>query len=112
MWLSKKIREAVTENVQVFYLNWTAARMWNQKRDKGEPMVFTGWYWAHRGREGGPFKSMSSAYRDAWYLIVEQREPPLLHKNFVKIESRLQRGRRKGKNEVEMLAEWARRPVT
>lgn len=61
---------------EVFYLDWITARKYNERRDKDQPMIFTGWYWARGAIEGGPFKTMSAAYRDAWYRQVQHVTPP------------------------------------
>jgi hypothetical protein len=95
MWLSKQIREDVTAEVRVFYVHWEAAKQWNEKRDKDEPRVFTGWYWAHRGDEGGPFKSMSACYRDAWFRAVQHRAPPRLQRDIKQIDTRINRQRQR-----------------
>lgn len=81
MWLRNKLIEDVHATVdEIFYLDWSAAQRFNEKRDKDQPLVFSGWYWALGAQEGGPFKSKSSAYRDAWYRLVLRRAPPSLHR--------------------------------
>jgi hypothetical protein len=61
--------------------------------------VFSGWYWAKGALEGGPFRSQSSAYRDAWFRLVAKRVPPRLHKDtqefYRKQNAELARARRK-----------------
>jgi hypothetical protein len=70
----------VQRRVRVFNLPRPIATYWNARRDKGEPVVFTGWYWTiGASREAGPFKSRSAAYRDAWFRVVQEVEPPTLH---------------------------------
>jgi hypothetical protein len=60
---------------RVFYLSYAACRRWAEHRDKGEPLVFSGWYWTHGKREAGPFKSQSAAWRDAWYQLGRHKAP-------------------------------------
>jgi len=57
MWLKRNVVQAVeNEHVQVFYLNWEAACLWNErKNDPDVPWVFCGWYWAKGLQEAGPF---------------------------------------------------------
>lgn len=86
MWLPNAIIEDVEDAVAVFYVDYATTRIWAENRDKGEPLVFSGWYWAKGPREGGPFKSRSACYRDAWYRLVQRRTPPVLHAKAVEAE--------------------------
>jgi hypothetical protein len=77
VWLSDAlIKDVQDANVRVFYLTREVAKAWNQNRKHGEPVVFTGFYWSKDSKEGGPFKSESSCYRDAYYIIVLKTRPP------------------------------------
>jgi hypothetical protein len=80
MWLNKQLVTDVHERVRVFYVSWAAACHWNERRDKDEPRIFGGWYWAHGRTENGPFRSMSACYRDAWYKVVARTEAPRLYR--------------------------------
>ena len=93
MWLPNKIIEDVEDQVTVFYVDYATTRYWAETREKGEPLVFSGWYWAKGPREGGPFKSRSSCYRDAWFRVVQRRTPPILHADALKAEREIQRER-------------------
>lgn len=89
MWLSNEIINATSDAVQVFYVNYAVTRLWAERREKGEPLVFSGWYWANGTREGGPFKSQSACYRDAWFHVVRHLEPPALRADVVQLEKRI-----------------------
>lgn len=91
MWLPNAIVSDVEEQVTVFYLDYKTTRYWAENRTPGEPLVFSGWYWAKGPREGGPFKSRSACYRDAWFRIVQRRTPPVLHQDALKAERAAQR---------------------
>jgi hypothetical protein len=78
MWLPDRLVAEVNDKVRAFYVDWQTCRYWNASRKKGEPIIFSGWYYAHGGHEHGPFKSKSSAYRDAWFRAVCNQEPPTL----------------------------------
>ena len=81
MWLKNTVVADVEEIIdEIFYLDWAAAKRFNEKRDKDQPIVFSGWYWARGPQEGGPFKSKSAAYRDVWYRLVLRRAPPSMHR--------------------------------
>lgn len=86
MWLPNALIADVEDTVTVFYLPYATTRYWAENRAKGEPLVFSGWYWAKGPREAGPFKSRSAAYRDAWFHMVQRRTPPLLHADALKVE--------------------------
>src|SRR6185437_10537355 len=88
MWLPNRIRDDVEDDCEVFYVTRDIAAFWNDNRVKGDPLVFTGWYWAKDAREGGPFKSKSACYRDAWFRVVCERARPVLHADTVRIERR------------------------
>jgi hypothetical protein len=82
MWLPDILIKDVRElQARVFYLSYSACRRWAENRDKGEPLVFSGWYWSLGKREAGPFKSQSAAWRDAWYQLGRHRAPLLTKHN-------------------------------
>jgi hypothetical protein len=97
VWLPQAIITDVTEKVEVFYVTYAATRHWAEHREKGEPLVFSGWYWAQGIREGGPFKSQSACYRDAWYRVVNKRTPPILHADAMQAEKDLQKKKNREK---------------
>lgn len=79
MWLSKDVIESTEAHVRVVYVDMALVAFWNQKREAGEPRLFTGFYWLNGAAEAGPFRSRSAAYRDAWYHQVVKREPPSIN---------------------------------
>ncbi len=90
MWLPNAIIGDVEDQVTVFYVTYGATRYWAENRDKGDPLVFSGWYWAKGPIEGGPFKSRSACYRDAWFRVVQRRSPPVLRGQLNKAEKVMQ----------------------
>lgn len=81
MWLANSLIKAVEDaDVKVFYVSFAATRTWAAERDKGEPLVFSGYYWGLGPRESGPFRSMSAAYRDAYFRVVRHKAPPAVAK--------------------------------
>jgi hypothetical protein len=100
MWLSNHIRDDVADACEVFYVTREIAAFWNDNRAKGDPLVFTGWYWAKGAREGGPFKSKSSCYRDAWFRVVREEAPPALHADAARIERRNSRRENRARRET------------
>ena len=90
MWLPKQLIEDVEDaGARVFYVSGAACRVWAESKAKGEPVVFTGFYWTAKNsaREFGPFRSRSSAIRDAWYRLVQQKAPPALSRRYDRFES-------------------------
>lgn len=82
MWLPDSVLSDVRAlDARIFYLSYSACRRWAEHRDKGEPLVFSGWYWSLGKREAGPFKSQSAAWRDAWYQLGRHRAPLLTQHN-------------------------------
>lgn len=79
MWLPRSLVDDVhAANIEVFHVCYAATRLWARERAEGEPLVFSGYYWTFGNREAGPFRSKSSAYRDAWYRVVRRRLPPMI----------------------------------
>ena len=78
MWLPNAIVSDVMDVCEVFYLHWDQCKHFNERRKDGEPMVFTGWYWAKGAQEAGPFKTRSACYRDAWFRLVRHQAPPMI----------------------------------
>lgn len=77
MWLPRMITDAVeAAKIRVFYVSFQATRLWAKEREKDEPLVFSGYYWTLGPREAGPFRSMSAAYRDAYFREVRRMAPP------------------------------------
>jgi hypothetical protein len=91
MWLPNSLIAEVEDTVKVFYVNYATTRLWAEHREKGEPLVFSGWYWAKGSVEAGPFKSQSACYRDAWFRMVVKRAPPVLQQETIKAERKLKR---------------------
>lgn len=77
MWLPDRLLTDAREGgVRVFHVSYAATRVWAAERPKGEPLVFSGWYWARGREECGPFRSQSAAWRDAWYRAIRKQTPP------------------------------------
>ncbi len=80
-WIRADYMTAVRKVALVQYISADIARYWNRRRDdRAEPVILTGWFWVAGSREGGPFKSQTAAYRDAWYRLVEKVTPPIVPK--------------------------------
>ena len=62
--------------VKVYFANRNTTKVWNQQRITNEPLRYGGWYWlrTQKGKvtavdEDGPFRSESSAIRDAFVKL-------------------------------------------
>lgn len=62
--------------VKVYFANRNTTKVWNQQRITNEPLRYGGWYWlrTQKGKvtavdEDGPFRSESSAIRDAFIKL-------------------------------------------
>lgn len=62
--------------VKVVYLDREVSKSWNAKRKADDTATFCGFYWVRGMDENGPFRSRSSAIRDAYYRFVLKREVP------------------------------------
>lgn len=79
MWLPKDVCEAVEAKARFYYVGVNDTQRWNEHRRDGELRMLTGWAWAakvgNEHRQG--FKTMTVAYRDAYYSLVRREEAPL-----------------------------------
>ena len=78
MWLPNDTLEAVKHLARVYYIDVASTQLWNKNRREGELRMLTGWCWisrdGHIERHG--FKTITVAYRDAYYALVEKRTAP------------------------------------
>lgn len=65
-------------HAEVFFVSRAATKWWNaHQRDKRyELALLGGYYWSCNGIEAGPFRSISAAWRDAYYRGVLAATPP------------------------------------
>lgn len=75
MWLPNEVISAVDEIAHVYYIDVTACQKWNTARGEGELRLLTGWCWEtkDKSRHQQGFKTMTVAYRDAWYQLIAKR---------------------------------------
>jgi hypothetical protein len=76
MTLKRDVISRTDAKVQVVYVGRDTARLWNTRRKADDTPTFCGWYWFRGHDEAGPFRTMSAAYRDAYYRFVLERETP------------------------------------
>jgi hypothetical protein len=90
------------DQVKIVYLDRETSKWWNAKRSPDDTAVFCGWYWVKGKEEAGPFRTRSSAMRDAYYRYVLHREMPSIGRSALPEAKQdrvrqLARGRRIGK---------------
>jgi hypothetical protein len=79
MWINNEMSAAVDEVARVFYIDMTMTARWNEHRRDGEPRLMTGWCWEAKAPQTGHrtgIKTVTAAYIDAWYALVQRAEPP------------------------------------
>lgn len=74
--LADKVVADTLGKVQVVYLDRETSKWWNGRRKGDDTAVFCGWFWVKGSEEAGPFKTRSSAIRDAYYTFILKRELP------------------------------------
>jgi hypothetical protein len=79
MWLPNTIIESVDEYARIYYIDAKMCQNWNTHRKEGELRMLTGWCWVSKtdtrnSRQG--FKTMTVAYRDAYYALVRKELAP------------------------------------
>lgn len=79
MWFANDIVTAVERVARIRYVDKINAQLWNQNRRDGELRLLTGWSWTAKGGSGKHrqgFKTMSAAYRDAYYALIQHIDAP------------------------------------
>jgi hypothetical protein len=78
MWLPNNITAEVERVARVHYVDRAMCVRWNEHRREGELRLLTGWCWTARNghdyRQG--FKTLTVAYRDAYYALVRKESAP------------------------------------
>lgn len=82
MWLPSEIIKAVDGLARIYYIDAAKCATWNAHRQEGELRLLTGWCWETRDRQvhRQGFKTMTVAYRDAWYTLIARRATPVTHR--------------------------------
>lgn len=80
MWLPTKIIAEVDAVARIYYINVEETKRWNEHRSKDELRMLTGWCWTSKRGDahGYGFKTITIAYRDAWYTLVKQSATPVI----------------------------------
>jgi hypothetical protein len=80
MWLPSNIVAEVDAVARIYYINVTETKRWNEHKSADELRMLTGWCWtSKRGdRHSYGFKTITVAYRDAWYALVQKSETPVV----------------------------------
>lgn len=91
MRMPNNILAAVDRIARITYVNRANTKLWNAHRSADELRLLTGWAWSARNgsahRQG--YKTMSAAYRDAYYELIKHTAAP----TFLKVK--IVRGGRK-----------------
>jgi hypothetical protein len=74
--LKNEVISDTLSEVEVLYMSRAVSKWWNANKSPEDTRIFGGWYWVKDGREGGPFRTKSSALRDAYYRFVLHQKLP------------------------------------
>jgi hypothetical protein len=80
MWLPKDILVQVDDLATIRYIDLDETRMWNDHKRDGELRLLTGWCWEANDGSGDHrqgFKTITVAYRDAYYTLVRKQLAPI-----------------------------------
>ena len=82
MWLPANIIKDVDEVARIYYINVAESQRWNAHKGEGELRMLTGWCWSAKNSDQHRygFKTITIAYRDAWYELVKKQATPSIHK--------------------------------
>jgi len=82
MWLPDNVILAVDQVARIYYISGAEAKAWNTVRRDNELRMLSGWCWASKKnnmhRYG--FKTITVAYRDAWYELVQETSTPVVRR--------------------------------
>ena len=78
MWLPKNVIEEVNAVARIYCIDVIETKRWNNNRNKDELRMLTGWCWTSKQgkRHSYGFKTITVAYRDAWYKLVQNVDTP------------------------------------
>lgn len=78
MWIGNEIVKIVDGVADIYYINGVEAQRWNENRKAKELRMFSGWCWVCKrtGEQRYGFKTISVAYRDAYYALVTKSDLP------------------------------------
>jgi hypothetical protein len=78
MWLPNDIIAEVDRVARIYYVDKAMTMRWNAQREEGELRLLTGWTWSAKNGSSHQqgFKTMTVAYREAWYVLVARRATP------------------------------------
>jgi hypothetical protein len=80
MWLPNDILAEVDELATFRYIDLAETRRWNDHKRDGELRLLTGWCWEAKDGSGDHrqgFKTITVAYRDAYYSLVRKQLAPI-----------------------------------
>jgi hypothetical protein len=82
MWLPANIIAEVDAVARIYYINGTETKRWNDNRSKDELRMLTGWCWTSKRGDQHSYglKTITVAYRDAWYKLVRNAETPTINR--------------------------------
>lgn len=81
MWLLTAIIEQTDRVARFRYIGRAECAQWNEHRRDGELRLLSGWEWLEKGGEGRHqqgLKTLTAAYRDAYYVLVRKETLPRL----------------------------------
>lgn len=81
MWISLDIIREVDKVARIRYITRLECELWNASRKDNELRLLTGWEWIARdktGRHVQGFKTMTVAYRNAYYALIRNEDAPSL----------------------------------
>jgi hypothetical protein len=78
MWVSKTIIDEVDRAARIFFIDMTMTARWNEHRRADEPRLMGGWAWEAKvgGESRTGIRSLTAAYIDAWYALIQKTEAP------------------------------------
>jgi hypothetical protein len=78
MWLPADIVKQVEKVARIRYVSRQECELWNANRRRNELRLLTGWEWIERGGDQHcqGFKTMTVAYRDAYYRLIKSEAAP------------------------------------
>jgi len=79
MYFPNEVTSAIEEVARFYYVDKAHTRRWNENRRDTELRLLTGWAWFAKdgSTHRAGFKTISAAYRDAHYVLLEHRDAPV-----------------------------------
>jgi hypothetical protein len=80
MWINNETVRQIEHVARFRYIGRDECALWNGHRRNGELRLLSGWEWLEKNgeRHQQGLKTLTAAYRDAYYVLIHERGLPTI----------------------------------